>query len=82
MVKIFSCIGLDQNHEQENPFIKGVGGESPLLDDEKALRKWMILGPEVAQFISSLEQQFEIDIKTGRSGYHHEESIKLPDDFS
>ena len=52
----FSSISLDHAHEQENAKVKGDGGASGLFQDEKALHRWMVGGPE----LSRLVQEFEI----------------------
>ena len=38
--KKFSKIALDQNHEQLNTGIKGVGGAIALTENDAALRSW------------------------------------------
>ena len=42
----FSCMALDQSHEQSNKCIKGDGGVVGLTEDPSALRRWMLAGPE------------------------------------
>ena len=39
--KRFSCIPLDQVHEQENVKVKGVGGAMHLLNEQSALNRWL-----------------------------------------
>ena len=43
----FSCMAMDQSHEQLNKSIKGEGGAVGLTEDPVALRRWMIAGPEL-----------------------------------
>ncbi len=50
-----SNIANDQAHEQENAKIKGDGGAVGLLADDKALRRWMVAGPELARMVSEFE---------------------------
>ena len=47
----FSLMALDQNHEQENALIKGAGGAIGLTENESALRRWLISGPEIARVL-------------------------------
>ena len=47
--KVFSTISIDHAHEQNNAHIKGDGGAVGLADNPRALRRWMIAGPEVAR---------------------------------
>ncbi|KAJ8894184.1 hypothetical protein PR048_006794 [Dryococelus australis] len=53
---VFSGIGLDQAHEQNNAVIKGDGGAVGLLTDPAALRIWMFGGPEITQLIAEFEE--------------------------
>ena len=42
----FSCIPIDQAHEQNNDLVKGSGGAVGLTENPKAFRRWMVAGPE------------------------------------
>lgn len=44
---------IDQAHEQNNAVIKGDGGAIGLTEDSSALRRWMVAGPEISQFVTS-----------------------------
>ena len=68
--KRFSCIALDQVHEQENVKIKGVAGAMSII--EKALMQWMIGGPEASNILEDFEGIF-IGKKMDTHGYHHDE---------
>ena len=46
----FSKIALDQNNEQLNAEIKGVGGAIGLTENDAALQRWLITGPEFEVF--------------------------------
>ena len=55
--RVFSAIALDQAHEQNNALIKGDGGAVGLTYNPRALRRWMIAGPEVARVIEEFHDQ-------------------------
>ena len=44
-------MALDQNHEQQNARIKGTGGAIGLIGNDTFLRRWLVLGPEVARLL-------------------------------
>ena len=72
--KRFSCIALDQVHEQENIKVKGVAGVTRVLQEESALRRWMVAGPESAKDIEDFEELLDLG-QEDLNEYHHEESI-------
>ena len=41
----FSCIGVDQAHEQNNKLIKIKRGAIGILDNENAMLRWAVVGP-------------------------------------
>lgn len=49
-------MNLDQAHEQNNPFEKGVGGAIGLQDSPSALRRWMLAGPDISKLIKEIEK--------------------------
>lgn len=51
----FSGMAIDQAHEQANAVVKGDGGAIGLTENAQALRRWMIAGPEVSQFVAQYE---------------------------
>ena len=51
----FSRIAADQNHEQMNAKIKGVGGAIGLTENETALQRWLICGPEISRLLDEFE---------------------------
>ncbi|KAH3872623.1 hypothetical protein DPMN_035842 [Dreissena polymorpha] len=53
--KRFSCMPIDQAHEQNNGIVKGSGGAVGLTDHPTAFRKRMIAGPEQARIINEFE---------------------------
>jgi len=60
----FSAIAIDQAHEQNNAAVKGDGGAVGLTDDEHALRRWSIAGPEVARLIGEFEAAADTEADT------------------
>ena len=51
----FSMISMDQNHEQQNSIVKGVGGVVGLTEITTALRRWCVCGPEIARVLNEFE---------------------------
>lgn len=70
--KPFSSMALDQAHEQENAIVKGEGGAVGLTDNESALKRWMVSGPEIARIV----QEFETSATTSNDQNlkHHEQT--------
>ena len=54
----FSSIPIDQDHEQNNGLVKGLGGAVGLTENPSAFRKWMIAGPEKARILKEFEQEY------------------------
>lgn len=78
--KLFSTMSVDQAHEQNNALVKGDGGAIGLLDNESALLRWMITGPELArllnEFQSSTEEHEDNDIR------HHSQTSSIQQRFA
>lgn len=51
----FSCMAMDQSHEQLNKSIKGEGGAVGLAEDPIALRRWKIAGAELSRVVTEFE---------------------------
>lgn len=75
----FSNIAIDQPQEQNNVIVKGDGGAIGLTEDQAALRRWMVAGPEICRLIDEF---------TGICGnvqekkqIHHEETHDAQKDF-
>lgn len=67
----FSCISIDQAHEQLNAAIKGDGGAIGLTENESTLARWVTAGPEIVRTLLQFEGQQQSnhhDIK------HHEQT--------
>ena len=76
--KAFSTIAEDQAHEQNNKIIKIDGGAIGILDNETALLKWMVGGPEIARLVNEFknyDEESEDEDKTPKEELpHHEDS--------
>lgn len=69
--KKFSAMSIDQAHEQLNALIKGDGGAIGLTENEGALCRWTVAGPEIVRMLS----EFEGDLfDTAKDIRHHEQS--------
>ncbi len=76
----FSAIAIDQAHEQSNAVIKGDGGAVGLTEDQSALRRWMVAGPEVSRLVANYEAVSGAkDVKKGTR--HHEETEAAQKEF-
>lgn len=53
--RVFSCISIDQAHEQVNETIKGDGGAVGLTENPQALHRWMVAGPEISRTVTEFE---------------------------
>jgi hypothetical protein len=51
----FSALAHDQIHEQQNAILKGDGGIIGITENEAALKRWMVSGPEIGRMISEYE---------------------------
>ena len=67
----FSALAHAQVHKQLNAMVKGDGGAIGIIDNELALRRWMVGGPELARIIC--EYQESSNMNTGKSEKHHEQ---------
>ena len=64
----FSCIPLDQAHEQNNDMIKGPGGVVGLTENPATFKRWMVAGPQQVKLIVDFEDQY-----IGESVYNHQQ---------
>ena len=51
--KPFSSMGIDQAREQTNKLIKKDDGATDLLNNNVALLKWTVAGPEITEIVRS-----------------------------
>ena len=76
--KPFSNIGIDQAHEQNNKLVKTDGDAVDiLLNDNTALMKWMVAGPEIAEMVEA----FRSENVHERTLKHHEDSNAFEKQF-
>ena len=52
-------IVIGQGHEQNNAAVKDDGGAVGLSESPDALKRWMVLGPEMARVIGEFEASTE-----------------------
>ena len=77
----FSCMPLDQGHEQNNEIVKGSGGAVGLTENPDAFRRWMVAGPEQARLLLDFEaQNLEKETSVGKN-QHHEQSLSCQKTF-
>ena len=76
----FSALAHDQIHEQQNTIVKGDGGTIGITENEGALCRWMVAGPEIARILNEFEDQFQrrkqIDAR------HHEQLPSIQKSFA
>ena len=66
----FSGLAHDQVHEQLNAMIKGDGGAIGITENESALRRWMVAGPETSRILTEYEDKHSKQHFTER---HHDQ---------
>ena len=74
----FSNIGIDQAHEQNNKIVKIRGGAVGLLDNPKALLRWSVSNPIIAEMCGNdriASNEDETDLK------HHEDTPAFEKQF-
>ena len=71
--RIFSAIGINQAHEQNNKSVKIDGGAIGILDNEQALLEWTVSGPYIANMVCSTENTLSTN--------HHEDNDSFEKDF-
>ena len=74
----FSRIAGDQNHDQMNAKIKGVGGAIGLTEKEIALQRWLICGPEISWLLDEFES---INEGVNHVQEHHDFSDSVQSNF-
>lgn len=76
----FSALAIDQAHEQANAIIKGDGGAIGITEDESALRRWMLSGPEVC-YIKAQYEALSEQKDANESTQHHEQTRTFQTSF-
>ncbi len=77
----FSGIAVDQAHEQHNKLVKGQGGAIGLTENQGALLKWTVAGPEIARVIQEFEDTISTSVRKD-SPKHHEQNAAFQKRFS
>jgi len=67
----FSAIPMDQARELHNPLVKG-GGAIGLTEKPTALRRWMVVGPEMFRLFQEFECTFPSSDKPTCLEHHKE----------
>ncbi|XP_046544723.1 uncharacterized protein LOC124254923 [Haliotis rubra] len=76
--RTFSAMPLDQAHEQNNKTVKDSGGAVGLTENPKALKRWMIAGPEQSRLLQEFDKQTD---KTQCDSKSHEQSESRQNKF-
>ena len=66
----FSANAIDQAHEQNNGIVKGDGRTLGLTKNPSALRRWMILGPEMARLVGENEASMITEVEVQGADHH------------
>jgi len=75
----FSGISIDQAHEQLNAIVKGDGGVVGLTENDAALQRWILAGPEVARLLAEFRSSFSSGV-VGED-CHHEQQASIQKSF-
>ena len=78
---VFSAMAIDQCNEQVNDLIKGDGGAVGLTENQQALERWMVAGPEIARLVMEFEESFPIPNEK-KSTKHHEQYPAIQKSFA
>ena len=76
----FSSLAHDEVHEQQNAIVKGDGGIIGITENEAALKRWMVAGPEISRLLSEYEEKHthrRVD-----DDRHHEQIPSTPKKFA
>ena len=69
----------DHVHEQLNAVLKGDGGIIGITENETALKRWLIAGPEMARIIHDVE--VTLSEKETHNNRHHEQTLSTQKRF-
>ena len=75
----FSAMAHDQVHEQLNAMVKGDGGAIGINENEAALQRWMVGGPELARILN--EYQNKTNTNKTDTDKHHEQIPSMQKNF-
>lgn len=70
----------DHVHEQLNAVLKGDGGIIGITENDAALKRWMISGPEMARIIQEFQES--AGLKTDEKDRHHEQALSTQKRFA
>jgi len=73
----FSAISVDHAHEQNNAIVKGTAGVTDLMQNPKAMLRWMVAGSEIARAIT----EFDTNCMS-QQGRHHEHTLSTQMSFA
>ena len=76
--KPFSSMGIDQVHKQNSKLVKTDGGASDLLNDNAALLKWTVTGPEITEMVRSFRCNDSEDMEIP---HHHKDTDAFEKQF-
>ena len=76
----FSMMAHDQIHEQLNAIVKGDGEIIGITENESALKRWMVAGPETARIITEFSVMHSTIVKCHDS--HHEQIPSIQNRFA
>ena len=54
----FSAISVNNAHEQNNAIVKGTAGVTDLMQNPKAMLRWMVAGPEIARASTEFDTNY------------------------
>ena len=74
-----SQMAHDQVHKQLNAMVKGDGRVIGLTENEPAMKKWMVAGPELARMIEEYEEKH--NEKGANDTRHHKQTPSIQDEF-
>lgn len=78
--RMFSAMAHDQVHEQLNAMVKGDGGMIDITENEEALRRWTVSGPDVARLL--LEYSDNLSDENQFEEEHHEQTPSVQNNFA
>ena len=78
---VFSCMPLDQAHEQNNELVKGSGGAVGLTENPTAFRRWMVAGPEQARLLKEFENEMQPEGEELNWRSQHEQCMSIQERF-
>ena len=80
---VFSCMPLDQGHEQNNELVKGSGGVVGITENPTAFKRWMTAGPEQARLLKEFEKSLNQSSENEEFDWlpQHEQCVSIQETF-